>query len=417
MVVDALMDAVLDTVKLLPFLLLTYLLMEYLEQASEQKTRQLLEKAGIYGPFFGAVSGIIPQCGFSAAAASLFSGGIISMGTLLAVFLSTSDEMLPILLTSSAGMGPIARILFLKFLIGMLSGFAADFLLRRMSFGKGRASTKKIHDLCEREGCDCGKPGIPYAYDGHVHNGKGIMRMHSASHARTESASHARKDSASHARTESASHARTDSASHAHAESTSHARTESAFHTHTESVSHAHTDSASHAHTDPVSHAQMDSAPRSQMDLSAHSHKDSVNGVFHFLSDAWINIIRPAIHHTIQITIYIFIFNLVITLLVEGIGEDAIGSFLVGKPLAGVFLAGLVGLIPNCAASVALTKLWLMGMLSGGQMMAGLLVGAGVGLLVLFRTNDHPNENLLILLSLYGFGVFWGLLIQLLGLP
>ena len=124
----------------------------------------------------------------------------------------------------------------------------------------------------------------------------------------------------------------------------------------------------------------------------------------------------PALHHTIQITAFIFFITLIITLLVEGIGAEAIGHFLSGKPIVGVFLAGVVGLIPNCAASVSITQLYLMGILNAGQMMAGLLVGAGVGLLVLFRTNDHPNENLRITIMLYGLGVFWGLVIEYLGI-
>ena len=117
-----------------------------------------------------------------------------------------------------------------------------------------------------------------------------------------------------------------------------------------------------------------------------------------------------------MITGFIFFITLIITLLVEGIGAEAIGHFLSGKPIVGVFLAGVVGLIPNCAASVSITQLYLMGILNAGQMMAGLLVGAGVGLLVLFRTNDHPNENLRITIMLYGLGVFWGLVIEYLGI-
>ena len=127
-------------------------------------------------------------------------------------------------------------------------------------------------------------------------------------------------------------------------------------------------------------------------------------------------IAMPALQHTVQITGFIFFITLIITLLVEGIGAEALGHFLSGKPIVGVFLAGVVGLIPNCAASVSITQLYLMGILNAGQMMAGLLVGAGVGLLVLFRTNDHPNENLRITIMLYGLGVFWGLVIEYLGI-
>ena len=117
-----------------------------------------------------------------------------------------------------------------------------------------------------------------------------------------------------------------------------------------------------------------------------------------------------------NITLFVFLITLVLTLLVEGIGEEAIASFLSGKEIAGVLLAGLIGLIPNCAASVMITQLYLEGMLGAGQMMTGLLVGAGVGLLVLFRTNSHPKENLKITALLYVIGVFWGLVMELFGI-
>ena len=125
---------------------------------------------------------------------------------------------------------------------------------------------------------------------------------------------------------------------------------------------------------------------------------------------------HAALVHTIHIVLFIFLISLLLTILVEGFGENRVAGILTDRPVAGTLLAALLGLIPNCASSVMITQLYLDGLLGAGQMMAGLLVSAGVGLLVLYRTNNHLRENLKITAVLYGFGVFWGLLIELTGL-
>ena len=130
MVLDVILDALLDTAKLIPFLFLTYLVMEYLEHKTKNKSKQIMRKSGHFGPLIGGIVGAFPQCGFSAAAASLYSGGVISAGTLLAIFLSTSDEMLPIFISESVAAGTILRILGLKIVLGAVSGFAIDILWR-----------------------------------------------------------------------------------------------------------------------------------------------------------------------------------------------------------------------------------------------------------------------------------------------
>lgn len=338
MILDALFDAVLDTVKLIPFLFITYMGMEYLEHKAEKHTTGMLEKAGHFGPLIGAAVGILPQCGFSAAASSLFAGGVISVGTLIAVFLSTSDEMLPIFISEGVHPATMLRILATKAILGLISGFLLDIFMRHGRHTK--APEKHIHDLCVHEHCDCD-------------DDEEEEELH------TEAA-------------------------HTHE-----ANADDHTHRHVAEEHHSHEHVTAHAH-------------------AGHHHHPHPKG--------FMGIAMPALHHTVQITGFIFFITLIITLLVEGIGAEALGHFLSGKPIVGVFLAGVVGLIPNCAASVSITQLYLMGILNAGQMMAGLLVGAGVGLLVLFRTNDHPNENLRITVMLYGLGVFWGLVIEYLGI-
>ena len=281
---ELLMDTLADTGKLVPFLFVTYLLMEYLEEKAQAHTVALVRKTGRLGPLAGGLVGILPQCGFSAAASSLYAGGVITLGTLIAIFLSTSDEMLPIFISETVPAGTIVKILLTKAGLAIVTGFALDLLNRIRHAGKKGAEERHIHDLCEQDHCHCEEGNI-------------------------------------------------------------------------------------------------------------------------FLS---------ALRHTLQIALFIFLISLVIGFLIEFIGEEALGSVLVNRPVTGVLLAGLVGLIPNCGASVMITELYLKGILGTGQMMAGLLVGAGVGLLVLFRSHRHVKKNLKIMGVLYVSGVFWGLLIELL---
>lgn len=278
-----------DTLRIVPFLFLTYLVMEYLEHKTQEKSKQIMKKSGKLGPLLGSITGIVPQCGFSAAAASLYSGGVITVGTLLAIFLSTSDEMLPIFISEAVPAGVIFKILGMKVVLAAASGFIIDILWR--FGGKKRREhhhihkehhEKDIHDLCEHEHCGCEEGSI----------------------------------------------------------------------------------------------------------------------------------LKSAMLHTIQITIFIFLVTAAITFAVELVGEAKIGAMISRQPIVGVFLAAFVGMIPNCAASVVITQLYLAGVLGAGQMIAGLLTGTGVGILVLFRTNPGIRENLGILGILYGTGVFWGIAIE-----
>lgn len=284
---DCFLDAAIDTLKLIPFLFVTYLLMEALERRTEEKSQDLIrrENVGHLGPVFGAIVGVVPQCGFSAAAASLYSGGLISLGTLLAVFLSTSDEMLPLFISAQVPLAKMAKILAAKAAIGLLTGLVIDFILHQLARRRKNAQEEKhIHDLCEQEHCGC----------------------------------------------------------------------------------------------------------------------EEEEG----------SILKSALVHTLHITLFVFLITLALTLLVEGFGEDAIRDLLSSHAAAGVFLSAAVGLIPNCASSIMITQLYLDGLIRVGQMMAGLLVSSGVGLLVLFRTNSHHvKENLKITALLYVLGVLWGLLL------
>jgi hypothetical protein len=275
---DVIIESLIDSVKLLPFLFLTYLAMEYLEHKAGEKMQEVIRKSGKAGPLVGSILGVFPQCGFSAAASNLYAGRIITLGTLIAVYLSTSDEMLPIMISENAGIPMILKILGLKIVVGMLAGFAVDFLLRK------KEKHMQIEHLCEQHHCHC-EEGI------------------------------------------------------------------------------------------------------------------------------W----KSALRHTLEIFWYVLIISFVLNLVIALIGEEVLGNFILNRPLFGEMLSALVGLIPNCAASVVLTELYLDGVLNAGAMIAGLLVSSGVGVLVLFKVNDDRRENLRIVGLLYVIGVVVGAVVRLAG--
>ena len=284
MIVHVIEHTIHHSIGLLPFLFVTYLAMEYIEHKAGKRAEQIVKKSGSFGPFIGGILGIIPQCGFSAAASNLYAGRLITLGTLLAVFLSTSDEMLPILISAKIEPVVIGKILGIKALIGIVAGLLTDGIVRRKI--KKEEEPLKIEHMCEHEHCHCNEGKIG----------------------------------------------------------------------------------------------------------------------------------KSALVHTLQVFFFIVVITLILNLLIELVGEEVLTGLLSGKPVIGPLIAGLVGLIPNCAASVVITQLYLEGMLGAGAMMAGLLVGAGVGVLVLFRVNDNLKENFRIVALLYGIGVIAGIIIETAGL-
>lgn len=277
--IDVIADSFIDSIKLLPFLFLTYLAMEYLEHRAGEKMQDIIKKSGKAGPLIGGLLGVFPQCGFSAAASNLYAGRIISLGTLMAVFLSTSDEMLPIMISENAGLSMMGKVLAVKVLFAVAAGFAIDLV-----FGR-KEKNMQIEHLCERHHCHCER-GI------------------------------------------------------------------------------------------------------------------------------W----KSALHHTVEIFLYILLISFVLNLVIALIGEEALGALILKQPIAGVLIAALVGMIPNCAASVIVTKLYLGGVLGAGALIAGLLSGTGVGCLVLLKVNDDHRENVRILLLLYVIGVLAGWLVEFMNL-
>lgn len=276
-------DALIDSVKLLPFLFITYLIMEYIEHKTSDKSKEAIKKSGKFGPIIGSILGIFPQCGFSVSATNLYAARVITLGTLIAVYLSTSDEMLPIFISEAVPISTIVKILAVKLIIGIIAGFLIDLVLRIKN--KNKKEEEKIVDLCEKEHCHC-------------------------------------------------------------------------------------------------------------------DH----------------GIVKSALKHTVSIFIFIIIITLLINIAIFFIGEESIASFIEINPVLGPVLAGIIGLIPNCASSVILTQLYLENIVTASTMISGLLVNAGVGLAVLFKMNKGIKQNILIVILLYVVGVISGLILQLVGI-
>ena len=144
---------------LIPFLFIAFLIIELIEHKLSKKTKKIIEKSGKLGPLFGGLLGMIPQCGFSVVATNLYITRIVSLGTLIAIYLSTSDEMLPIMISHKIEFSTIATLLLIKFLIGMSAGFIIDFFVRKYK-KKHKIKIKEKFDICHDEDCHCEKENL-----------------------------------------------------------------------------------------------------------------------------------------------------------------------------------------------------------------------------------------------------------------
>lgn len=281
---DSLLDGLKDGAWSLPILFVAYLLMELLERSQKLNEEILHGYSHKAGPLLGGLLGVVPQCGISGAAATLFSTGSVTVGTMLAVFFATSDEMLPIMLSSVADgdirLSSILLIVLGKAALGVALGYLADLLLTKYIRGQ-----KNIHGFCEREHCAC----------------------------------------------------------------------------------------------------------------------DEEEG----------NVFVSALKHTLKIAVMLIAVNVILNFVLGVIGVERLSGSVLNRPVIGEFLLALVGLIPNCSVSVVITESYLSGLIGLGGLFAGLLSNAGIGLLVLFRTNKNLKENLVITSTLYGLSVAAGLAITL----
>lgn len=273
---ECLIEGILDTIKIIPYLIITFILLELLEHKLTNKNKKLLEKGNRVGPLIGGLLGALPQCGFSTMASNLYASKVITTGTLISIFLATSDEMLPIMISENASISTILMIVGYKVTVGIIIGFTVDLFYKR----KNVKPQKEIHLSCEHEKCHCEKDGI----------------------------------------------------------------------------------------------------------------------------------IKSSLIHTFKIALFILLVNISLNVIIELIGTETLAKTLLNNNILVYFISSLIGLIPNCASSVLITELYLQNIISTGTLIAGLLTGNGLGLLILFKTNDNKKENLNILFFIYIVGVLIGIL-------
>ena len=278
-----LLETVIDTAKMLPFLFVAYLVIEIIEHKKSHTIEKWLARGGRFGYVPGALLGIVPQCGFSAMAANFYASHVITPGTLIAVFVATSDEAIPVMLAHPTSWPALGLLLLIKLVWGMAAGLLVDVVATRV---------------------------LPKALLGGYANGE---------------------------------------------------------------------------------------------DVDCHQHKEEDG------------ILLATAKHTANIISVVFVFTFVFGLLVAWLGEGRIVAMLGSLGPLQPVVAGLFGLIPNCASSVLLTELYVGGSIRFSSMLAGLCCNAGVGLLVLFRTNRNPRQNLLVLALLIAAGLLPGLVLYLIG--
>ena len=381
---DCLLDAALDTLRLVPFLLVTYFALVALEYKAGAKTREVVARAGASGPAIGAMFGAVPQCGFSAAAAMLYAGRVITLGTLFAVFLSTSDEMLPLMIAQQADPGLMVQLVLLKVALGMVTGFLVDLAIRVLGIkvqGMGAefvgSNEPEIFQL------DSGSiiaiyPDGSATLDGDPFDLEALLAQANEE----EGLSLEKIEEGAKGQLEGETN---------------------------------------------VGKAAAESMGTSNSDDSDSSGRPVSSPAPVFLGSCgpgcacgadmgWSGVVRETLVRSAEVTFFVLLVTLVLNLILGFAGEDALADAISAVPGLSIFVSALVGLIPNCAASVAITQLYLAGVLSMGATMAGLLVSAGIGLLVLFSTNRSTKQNLAILAVLYVIGVAWGFVIDLLGI-
>lgn len=364
LLIDILLDAGKDTLSLVPFLLVTYLALETLEHVAGDSVNGAIKRAGAAGPVAGSLLGIVPQCGFSAMAATLYAGRVVTLGTLVAVFLSTSDEMLPLLLAEQVPVQTMAMLLASKALIALVTGFIVDAAIR------GLRRNSRAHAAIRRTvlGTAANPAHVNCAHDDHT-GGDIIDEVAEAGVSADHIHELCERD-----------HCGCDD------DEGEHERDHGHSHDHGHAGEHEHHHGHGHDH--------------------GHSHEGA----------PVLSIIRSAISHTVQVSVFIFLVTLILVAVLETFGESAIEQFLRGNETLAVLGSALVGLIPNCSASVVITQLYLEGALQLAPMLAGTLISAGVGYLVLFRTNRSARENAVFLVMMYVIGAGWGLILSAFGL-
>lgn len=344
---EVFLDAFLDTLLILPFLLVMNFIIELIEYRSKGLKANKALKGGV-APLIGSAVGILPQCGFSVIATELYSKRRIALGTLFAVYLATSDEALPIMLSSYEGLTKVLPVMLIKVGFALVVGYAVFFVERLLS---KRAKVAPVN--ADSVQCVDGQSERPdeHEHDEHEH------------------------DEHEHSENEHEEHEHCDGDGE-------------------EEVVHLY--GCHHHSLEGESAALGENATRAQK-----------------FKRVWSLYLKHPVLHTATVIFYIFIVNIIFGITVYYVGEDRLARFIGATGYLQPVLAGLVGLIPNCAASVVITELYVVGGLDLGGAVAGLCVSAGIGYAVLIKQNRPIKNTVFVILFMYAISVGLGMIVNL----
>ena len=373
---EVISDSILDTLKLAPFIVAVYLVIEIAERKAAGRFATGKVLFSPVAPLVGAAAGIVPQCGFSVVSANLYSSGKITLGTLVAVFIATSDEAIPVILADYTAAPKLIPLILIKFAFAVAVGYFLHFTFKNGFKIRGKVKNTTHQSDAAKLNLNAGKEKdfkavekeclCALSRDSAVLSGEEKRDILNRENGSDKSQTDNRKE---------------------------------------ENV----TDSAKEREEDGEKN-MPDSDKKDTGDvLHCHGcHGHSVTGGKEGVGTL---ILHPLIH-SLTVLAFIFIVNLALGTIIFYVGEDALSAFLNRTAFLQPFFAALVGLIPNCAASVVISRLYALGSLSLGAAVAGLSAGAGLGYAVLFKENKNVKENLLIVLFVFAVCVLFGMAVD-----
>lgn len=347
-------DALLDSLKILPFLLIAYILIEVIEYVSADRIEHSKLLSGKWSNLFASGFGLVPQCGFSVVVTDLFASKKIRYGTLLAVYIATSDEAVPILLTSPSKMLSLLPLLLVKFVLAVLIGYGVDLIFRKAN-QKRLMQADQLSKVCETKVKD---PEIVEKVENKENH-------------------------------------------QSHEE-----------HTHEHEHNHKHNHTEDENKDIEKTNQSEDNSPAEKHHHGCCGHE--IEGTEN-KENKWKRFLLHPLIHSLKIFAFILIVNLIMGGILVLTGEEALVQFLQNSKGFAPLVAAVVGLIPNCASSVIITELYTMGGIDFGACMAGLIVNAGIAFVVLFKENKNMKENFAILGGMFAIGIITGYIIQLIG--
>lgn len=420
------LDALLDSLKILPFLLVCYVLIEVLEYYTANKIEHSKLLSSKWSTLFASSFGLVPQCGFSVVATDLFASKKIKIGTLLAVYIATSDEAVPILLTNPNKISALLPLLLIKFFLAIIVGYSVDLIFKNankkrleQSFKVNLVSETSISSPEHNQSLKTNSVQIDEFQENLSDKDKSKSNLNTKNLSEREFTLIA-KNNNDLLGAEENSKSNQNLSEHNHTDDTyneqDHINDEHTEHDH---INDDHTE-YNHKHhncSNSVLTASENSDNNNKNTQDGHHHGCCGHDIegSQTKKDLWKRFLLHPLVHSLKIFSFILVVNLIMGGIIALVGEENLVAFLQNSKGFAPLVAGIVGLIPNCASSVAITELYAIGGIGFGACIAGLIVNAGIGFVVLFKENKNIKENFAILGAMFAVGVIAGYIIQFIG--